>query len=102
MSRSEAGRSIDHEEFEPVGTLALVALYFAVLSIMWLFTYFVEFLGNGPTVVGLLEPTAAAAIGGVHGRASRGGGDRSRRRGNEGDGPTRPDCPRFPGGDGQP
>ncbi|WP_254524267.1 signal peptidase complex subunit 2 [Natrinema caseinilyticum] len=45
-------REIGHDEFDPRGTLALVALYFLVLTLMWLFTYFVEFLGSGPTVIG--------------------------------------------------
>lgn len=42
-------RTVDHDEFDPVGTLALIALYFLVLVLMWLFTYFIEFLGNLPT-----------------------------------------------------
>lgn len=54
MRRSGVTRTIDHDEFDPIGTLALVVLYFVVLTVMWLFTYFVEFLGNGPTVVGWL------------------------------------------------
>lgn len=45
-------REIGHEEFDPVGTLTLIVLYFTVLLGMWVFMYFVEFLGNGPTVVG--------------------------------------------------
>ncbi|WP_254530927.1 signal peptidase complex subunit 2 [Natrinema gelatinilyticum] len=49
-------REIGHDEFDPWGTLALVALYFLVLTLMWLFTYFVEFLGHGPTVIGLIQP----------------------------------------------
>lgn len=44
-------RVIGHDEFDPVGTLVLVALYFVTLGLMWLFTYFVEFLGNDPTPV---------------------------------------------------
>ncbi|WIV66873.1 hypothetical protein [Natrialbaceae archaeon AArc-T1-2] len=48
-----AKRRLDHEEFDPIGTLALIALYFLVLIAMWLFMYFVEFLGNELTVVGL-------------------------------------------------
>lgn len=42
-------RTITHDEFDPIGTLVLIALYFAALVAMWLFTYFVEFLGNAPT-----------------------------------------------------
>ena len=45
-------REIGHDEYDPVGTLTLIAIYFAVLVVMWIFMYFVEFLGNGPTVVG--------------------------------------------------
>lgn len=40
------------EEFDPVGTLALITLYFAILVTMWLVMYFVEFAGRGPTIVG--------------------------------------------------
>ena len=42
-------RTIGHDEFDPLGTLTLILLYFLVLVLMWLFTYFVEFLGNDPT-----------------------------------------------------
>lgn len=42
-------RRIPHDEFDPVGTLVLITLYFILLVIMWGFTYFVEFLGNPPT-----------------------------------------------------
>ncbi|MGB9951258.1 MULTISPECIES: halocyanin [unclassified Haloarcula] len=44
--------SVDHDAFDPVGTGLLLVLYFVVISLMWLFMYFVEFLGNGPSVVG--------------------------------------------------
>ncbi|RQG94259.1 cytochrome oxidase [Natrarchaeobius chitinivorans] len=49
MSDASATREIGHDEFDPWGTLALIALYFLVLVLMWLFTYFVEFVGNEPT-----------------------------------------------------
>lgn len=42
-------RRISHDEFDPAGTLALIALYFLLLVVMWGFTYFIEFLGNPPT-----------------------------------------------------
>ena len=45
-------RRIDHDEFDPVGTLVLLLLYFVVIGAMWVFMYFVEFLGRGVTVVG--------------------------------------------------
>lgn len=51
-SDDEIVREIGHEEYDPVGTLVLVGLYLLVLVVLWLFTYFVEFLGNGPTVIG--------------------------------------------------
>lgn len=51
---STTRRVIGHDEFDPVGTLALIALYFAVLVLLWLFTYFVEFVGNDPTPVVLV------------------------------------------------
>jgi halocyanin-like protein len=56
VTESEADRGIvrklGHDEFDPTGTAALIAVYFAVLVLMWVFMYFVEFLGNGPTVIG--------------------------------------------------
>jgi hypothetical protein len=45
-------RNIGHDEFDPIGTLTLIGLYFVILVLLWLFMYFIEFLGNGPTVVG--------------------------------------------------
>lgn len=51
-NQADVSRSLSHEEFDPKGTLALILLYFAILSVMWVFMYFVEFLGNGLNVVG--------------------------------------------------
>jgi halocyanin-like protein len=45
-------RKLTHDEYDPVGTAALVAFYFVLVSLLWVFMYFVEFLGNGPTVIG--------------------------------------------------
>ncbi len=45
-------REIPHDEFEPTGTFAIAFLYLGLLAALWLFVYFVEFLGRGPTVVG--------------------------------------------------
>ncbi|AFK18661.2 hypothetical protein E6P09_07755 [Haloferax mediterranei ATCC 33500] len=45
-------REIEHDDFDPVGTLVLVLIYMAILLGMWVFMYFVEFLGRGLTVVG--------------------------------------------------
>jgi hypothetical protein len=44
--------SVDHDDYDPVGTAILLAMYFVVVGVVWLFMYFVEFLGNGPTVIG--------------------------------------------------
>ena len=47
----EQVETLGHDEFDPTGTLSLVLVYLAILGVMWVFMYFVEFLG-GPTVVG--------------------------------------------------
>lgn len=51
---AEAGivREIGHEEFEPIGTASLIALYFVILLIMWIFVYFIEFLGRDIVIIG--------------------------------------------------
>ncbi|ELY61037.1 hypothetical protein [Natronococcus jeotgali] len=54
-------RELGHDEFDPIGTLILIAIYFAILVMLWLFMYFVEFLGNGPTVVGSLATVVGLA-----------------------------------------
>lgn len=46
-------REIGPDEFNPVGTAALLVVYFLILVLMWIFMYFVEFLGGGPTVIGI-------------------------------------------------
>jgi hypothetical protein len=51
---SEFEREIGHDEFDPKGTLALITIYFMILVVLWVFMYFVEFLGNDLTVVGVL------------------------------------------------
>jgi hypothetical protein len=49
---TEIEREISHEEFTPIGTATLIAVYFVILVVLWVFTYFVEFLGRELTVVG--------------------------------------------------
>ncbi len=44
-------REIGHDEYDPIGTLSLIAIYFLIIAFLWVFMYFVEFLGRGPTVV---------------------------------------------------
>jgi hypothetical protein len=57
MSRTETTQAavdeaIDDEEFDPVGTLALIAVYFAILVLAWVYIYYIEFLGRDLVVVG--------------------------------------------------
>ncbi|RZV12383.1 hypothetical protein [Natrinema hispanicum] len=47
-------RELDHDEYDPIGTAILVGIYFLILVALWIFMYFIEFLGNGPTVTGVL------------------------------------------------
>jgi len=51
---SKLRREIGHDEFDPKGTLALIAIYFVIISALWVFMYFVEFLGNDLTIVGTI------------------------------------------------
>jgi hypothetical protein len=50
--QTDIERELSYEEFDPTGTLTLIFIYFAVLVFMWVFMYFVEFLGNELVVVG--------------------------------------------------
>jgi hypothetical protein len=45
-------RELGHDEFDPSGTATLLVVYFVILALMWVFMYFVEFLGGGPTIIG--------------------------------------------------
>jgi halocyanin-like protein len=50
----EAGvvRDLGHDDFDPYGTATLIVIYVGIISLLWVFMYFVEFLGGGPTVIG--------------------------------------------------
>ena len=50
----EAGivRDLDHDDYDPYGTATLIVIYAGIISLLWVFMYFVEFLGAGPTVIG--------------------------------------------------
>ena len=50
----EAGivRDLDHDDYDPYGTATLIVIYAGIISLLWVFMYFVEFLGGGPTVIG--------------------------------------------------
>lgn len=52
MGAEHKNKEISHDEFDPVGTLALIAVYFVVLVVMWIIMWQIEFIGGGPTVVG--------------------------------------------------
>jgi hypothetical protein len=47
-----ATEDLEHDEYDPKGTLSLIFVYFVILVGMWIFVYFVEFLGNGPSIMG--------------------------------------------------
>lgn len=47
----EIEREISLEEFQPIGTLTLTLIYFVIIVLMWLFMYFVEFAGHGPSIM---------------------------------------------------
>jgi halocyanin-like protein len=51
-AEAEPERTIEHDEFDPTGTAGLIVIYFLILCLLWVFMYFVEFLGNGPTIIG--------------------------------------------------
>jgi halocyanin-like protein len=47
-----ATEELEHDEYDPTGTASLIFIYFLILAGMWVFVYFVEFLGNGPSIMG--------------------------------------------------
>jgi len=52
MGAESREKEISHDEFDPIGTLALIGVYFVILVVMWIVMWYVEFLDGGPTVVG--------------------------------------------------
>ena len=57
MSQTEAAHAAvdeggEDEEFDPIGTLALIAVYFAILVLAWVYIYYIEFLGRDLVIVG--------------------------------------------------
>ena len=57
MGQSEAAHaSVDDasgdEEFDPIGTLTLIGIYFVLLLLGWVYIYFIEFLGRDLVVIG--------------------------------------------------
>jgi predicted HAD superfamily phosphohydrolase len=47
----EVETEIEHDDYDPTGTLALIGVYFLIIAGLWVFMYFFEFLGRGPSVV---------------------------------------------------
>lgn len=43
-------REVSHEEFDPVGTLAVTGAYFLLLLVLYSLMYFVEFAGR-PSII---------------------------------------------------
>lgn len=52
-SELQPERELDHDEYEPVGTAALVVVYLLIIALMWVFMYFIEFLGRTTVGVGV-------------------------------------------------
>ncbi len=50
-TEKEKVREISLEEFNPKGTLLIAILYFVIVTVMWIFMYFVEFAGHGPSIM---------------------------------------------------
>lgn len=47
----EIEHEVTIEEYQPKGTLTLTLMYFAIVVLMWIFMYFVEFAGNAPSII---------------------------------------------------
>ncbi|MFC7027822.1 hypothetical protein ACFQH8_10680 [Halomicroarcula sp. GCM10025710] len=45
-AETEPAVELAHDEYDPKGTAALVAFYFVLIALLWVFMYFVEFLGR--------------------------------------------------------
>lgn len=52
VEQASAGEGEVAESFDPVGTAVLIGIYMTIVVLMWIFTYFIEFLGRGVTIVG--------------------------------------------------
>lgn len=47
----EIEREITIDEFQPYGTLTLTLIYLAIIVLMWIFMFFIEFGGNAPSII---------------------------------------------------
>jgi hypothetical protein len=59
MAQTETARGATGEasgegdaEFDPIGTLTLIGIYFVILVLSWVYIYYIEFLGRDLVVVG--------------------------------------------------
>ena len=41
-----------NKDFDPIGTLTLIGIYFVILLLSWVYIYYIEFLGRDLVVVG--------------------------------------------------
>jgi len=51
-ARSATDETSGEEEFDPIGTLTLIGIYFVILLLAWVYIYYIEFLGRDLVVVG--------------------------------------------------
>ena len=51
-ARNATGEASGEEEFDPIGTLTLIGIYFVILLLAWVYIYYIEFLGRDLVVVG--------------------------------------------------
>lgn len=47
----EIEREISIDEYQPYGTLTLTLIYLAIVVLMWIFMFFIEFGGNAPSII---------------------------------------------------
>lgn len=57
MSQNEVENGVTEtigsdEQFDPIGTLTLIGIYFVILLLAWVYIYYIEFLGRDLIVVG--------------------------------------------------
>lgn len=50
MGQDKTG-SVSDEDFSPTGTAWLLGIYFLILVALWVFMYFIEFLGGTATII---------------------------------------------------
>lgn len=43
--------AVSEEDFNPTGTASVLGVYFLILVLLWIFMYFIEFLGGTATIL---------------------------------------------------